>query len=80
MDITQFLNQINPIIILSVVGSFALLLLIIGVVISIVSDRQVAVADHIIGVQRIPAGLPVRKAPESSAKGGEKDGFQLIIF
>ncbi len=47
MDITQFLNQINPIIILSVVGSFALLLLIIGVVISIVSDRQVAEVNRL---------------------------------
>ena len=42
MDIAQFLNQINPILVLSVVGGFALLLLISGVVISILSDRKAA--------------------------------------
>lgn len=42
MDIAQFLNQINPILVLSVVGSFAFLLLIIGIVVSISADRRVA--------------------------------------
>src|SRR5690606_18055354 len=42
MDIAQFLNQINPILVLSVVGGFALLLLIFVVVISILSDRKAA--------------------------------------
>ncbi len=42
MDIAQLLNQINPVLILSVVGSFAFVLLIIGIVVSISADRRVA--------------------------------------
>lgn len=42
MDIAQLLNQINPILVLSVVGSFAFILLIIGIVVSISADRRVA--------------------------------------
>ena len=42
MDIAQLLTQINPILILSVVGGLAVFLLIIGVVVSITVDRRAA--------------------------------------
>lgn len=42
MDIAQLLTQINPILILSVVGGLAVILLIIGVVVSITVDRRAA--------------------------------------
>lgn len=42
MDIAQFLDQINPLLIFSIVGSFAVLLLFIGVGVSIFSDRRAA--------------------------------------
>jgi tight adherence protein B len=42
MDIAQLLIQLNPILILSVVGGLAVILLIIGVVVSITVDRRAA--------------------------------------
>ena len=42
MDIAQLLTQINPILILSVVGGLAVILLIVGVVVSITVDRRAA--------------------------------------
>lgn len=42
MDIAQLLTQINPVLILSVVGGLAVILLIVGVVVSITVDRRVA--------------------------------------
>lgn len=42
MDIAQLLTQINPVLILSVVGGLAVILLIIGVVVSITVDRRAA--------------------------------------
>lgn len=42
MDIAQLLTQINPLLILSVVGGLAVILLIIGVVVSITVDRRAA--------------------------------------
>lgn len=42
MDIAQLLNQINPVLVLSIVGSFAFILLIIGIVVSMSADRRVA--------------------------------------
>ncbi|MBW6473047.1 MAG: type II secretion system F family protein [Anaerolineaceae bacterium] len=40
MDIAQLLTQINPILILSVVGGLAVILLIVGVIVSITVDRR----------------------------------------
>ncbi len=40
MDFLQIINQINPILILSVVGSFAIILLIVGIVVSISADKR----------------------------------------
>ena len=42
MDIAQLLTQINPILILSIVGGLAVLLLLIGIIVSITVDRRAA--------------------------------------
>ena len=42
MDINQLLSQINPIFILVVLGSFALILLLIGIIVTIASERRSA--------------------------------------
>ncbi len=42
MDIAQLLTQINPILILSLFGGFAVLLLIVGIIVSITVDRRTA--------------------------------------
>lgn len=42
MDITQLFSQINPILILSIVGGIAVILLIVGIVVSITVDRRSA--------------------------------------
>ncbi|HSM24343.1 MAG TPA: hypothetical protein VK856_05720, partial [Anaerolineaceae bacterium] len=42
MDINQLLSQINPIVILVVLGSFALILLLIGIIVTIASERRSA--------------------------------------
>lgn len=47
MDLTQLLSSFDPIIILIVGGVLALILLIVGIVISISSDRQVAEMDRL---------------------------------
>ena len=47
MDIAQFFNQINPLLVFSVVGSFAVLLLFIGVGVSIFSDRRAAEVNRL---------------------------------
>ena len=42
MDINQLLSQINPIVIFSILGGIAIILLIIGIVVSITDDRRSA--------------------------------------
>jgi len=47
MDIAQLLSQINPIVILSVFGGLALILLLIGVIVSITVDRRAAEVNRL---------------------------------
>ena len=42
MDIAQLLTQINPVLILSLVGGLAVLLLVVGIIVSITVDRRAA--------------------------------------